>query len=709
MNAIRQFQRTRRHPAITLPLLAAAVVIAAYFTPVLLGRGLIMGNDGLLLFYPAEQALAEALRQGTLPFWTPEIQAGFPLLADGQPGVLYPPNLLAFGLLPAPLAHNLLTIVHALLGLVFVYWWGRTLNRSRTASALMGLVFALSTPLTGSKMPVLETLAWTPLLFVLTERFVQRRTLTWAWMLAPVVGLQWLAGFPQITLYSLVAASLYLTGRLWFEEPDRRHAITLILIWSVPIVLGMGLAAPQLLPTYELAQHSIRASGIGGSMAGEKSLFPAALATLLLPSWQPFFAGAGLGFGVYVGIVPLALALVALTRRPERRWTLPLLLVSLGTIVLSFDRFSPLFPILRELPGFSSFRVPSRFLILTQLALVALAGFGWDVIFAQDRGAQPWVGRLLTAAGLLFVGNTILGYPLLAWLRPHLLQFAETFTRRYILAVGAPSASDPYHVQPWSYYQAKIERLYDALLHATVWSNPDVWLPFLVLLAAWIFWHRRHSMPASRLAGLWGVLIVVDLFAAGGVAGTIPTSWVTEPPEIVEQPLDTFTPITTIGTIQLYRNEQAFPRAFLVDRVEQAASAEEAVEWTKAHGAILRTTAPVESQKPLSLTTNAAATSRVAVQRYEPTRVDLQVSASGDVLLVLTDTFYPGWRATVDGRPARIYRAYGHFRTLVVPAGDHDVAFTYTPHTFRRGLVLAGIAGIVWLLPVAGTIRGRSE
>lgn len=800
VKTVRQLQRTLAPLKISLPLLMAAVALSVYFTPALLGDGVIMGNDGLLLFYPAEQALAEALRQGTLPFWTPEIQAGFPLLADGQPGSLYPINLLALGLLPAPLAHNVLIIAHAVLGLAFVYWWGRTLDRSCTASALMGLIFVLTTPLTGANVPMLEALVWTPLLFTLTEQFVQRRALTRAWALTPVVALQWLAGFPQIAFYSLIAAGLYLVGRLWVERPDRRHAAKLMLTWSAPIVLGLMLAAPQLLATYELVQHSIRAGGIDGSMAGERSLFPAALVTLALPSWQPFFAGAGLGFGIYVGMIPMVLALGALTQRSVRRWTLPLFVVSTAAIILSFGRFSPLFPILRELPGFSSFRVPSRFLILTQLSLVALAGFGWDAIFARGN-EPPWLQRLFTAAVLLFVGNTLIGYPLLTGLRQPLLQFAESFTRRYVF-------SDSYHVQPWSHYQAKIDRLYDALLDATTWSNPDVWVPLLVLLAALGLWHTRRSLSSGALASAFGLLIVVDLFASRGLARTMPASWVTEAPRTAKvlasltseqrcrflrvvddelatassvthretlaanyhmlfdlsstgiysplgmaryynltkelgmvnlafglrpttpeavaehrpvlnllnvcyvlsrQPLDTFTAITTIGDIHLYRNEQAFPRAFLVDRVQSVTSGKEAIELTKAYEADLRERVIVEAPDQIALTANAARGSQVNVQRYESTRVDLRVAAHGDVFLVLTDTFYPGWRATVDNTPATIYRAYGHFRAVIVPAGDHDIVFTYIPRTFRRGLILAGIVGIVWLLPVAGTIRGRSE
>ena len=68
---------------------------------------------------------------------------------------------------------------------------------------------------------------------------------------------------------------------------------------------------------------------------------------------------------------------------------------------------------------------------------------------------------------------------------------------------------------------------------------------------------------------------------------------------------------------------------------------------------------------------------------------------AADRIVVLTDAFYPGWEAALDGAPVAVLRANTAVRAVVVPAGDHVVEMRYRAHSFRRGLVLAGIAAVL--------------
>ena len=60
-------------------------------------------------------------------------------------------------------------------------------------------------------------------------------------------------------------------------------------------------------------------------------------------------------------------------------------------------------------------------------------------------------------------------------------------------------------------------------------------------------------------------------------------------------------------------------------------------------------------------------------------------------MLVLTDLFYPGWQALVDGRPAQMYRADYAFRGVPVPGGTHVVEFRYRPVSFIAGAMISGL------------------
>ena len=83
-----------------------------YFWPVTIGRGLWLGTDTLRTYLPLGVELSRSLAEGRLPIWTTGIYAGFPLLADGQIGALYPVNLVLYRLLPPFLALPYDTLIH---------------------------------------------------------------------------------------------------------------------------------------------------------------------------------------------------------------------------------------------------------------------------------------------------------------------------------------------------------------------------------------------------------------------------------------------------------------------------------------------------------------------------------------------------------------------------------------------------------------------
>jgi uncharacterized membrane protein YfhO len=88
----------------------------------------------------------------------------------------------------------------------------------------------------------------------------------------------------------------------------------------------------------------------------------------------------------------------------------------------------------------------------------------------------------------------------------------------------------------------------------------------------------------------------------------------------------------------------------------------------------------------------------VEVVEYEWTRVAMEVESDGPGWLVLSDTFYPGWEATVDGRPAPIYQANGCVRAVPIETeGRHEVVLRFRPRPFYQGALISGVSGVVWV------------
>ena len=99
----------------------------------------------------------------------------------------------------------------------------------------------------------------------------------------------------------------------------------------------------------------------------------------------------------------------------------------------------------------------------------------------------------------------------------------------------------------------------------------------------------------------------------------------------------------------------------------------------------------------MPLSTPEALAETADVQVKEPNQLKVHVSAQRPAMLVLSETFYPAWRAYVDGLPAHIYRANYLFRAVAIPAGEHQVEMRYESASFQLGLLISGGTLIVVL------------
>jgi len=91
-------------------------------------------------------------------------------------------------------------------------------------------------------------------------------------------------------------------------------------------------------------------------------------------------------------------------------------------------------------------------------------------------------------------------------------------------------------------------------------------------------------------------------------------------------------------------------------------------------------------------------------------RLRLLVKTKENVILVLNDTYFPGWKVLVDGKEERIFRANYNFRAVPLSAGTHQVEFVYDPLSFKLGAVVTFI-GIIscFLIGLANRRRGRTN
>jgi hypothetical protein len=154
---------------------------------------------------------------------------------------------------------------------------------------------------------------------------------------------------------------------------------------------------------------------------------------------------------------------------------------------------------------------------------------------------------------------------------------------------------------------------------------------------------------------------------------------------------------------EVYENPQALPRFFLVSRVSETESLDQAARLLRAPDFDPRSEAIVESGVgPLASEGPAGS---VMVTAYSPRRVVLNVDAPASAFLVTSETHYPGWTASLDGALAELFYTNVAFRGMAIPPGRHEVVMEFVPAILWRSAAVSAVAWFVWAIVL--WYRGR--
>jgi hypothetical protein len=143
-------------------------------------------------------------------------------------------------------------------------------------------------------------------------------------------------------------------------------------------------------------------------------------------------------------------------------------------------------------------------------------------------------------------------------------------------------------------------------------------------------------------------------------------------------------------------NPTALPRAFMQHRIHIAPSEAELIAYLQSPDFDHRTTAVLEKEPGCAPSVpDSADADSVRITGYENNAIALNVHAAADGLLVLSEIYYPGWKAFVDGKETEVFRTDYHLRSLCVPRGTHRVEVRFAPASFERGGIITLAALLV--------------
>lgn len=165
--------------------------------------------------------------------------------------------------------------------------------------------------------------------------------------------------------------------------------------------------------------------------------------------------------------------------------------------------------------------------------------------------------------------------------------------------------------------------------------------------------------------------------------------------------------------VKVYASDDVLPRAFLVSAAlyepdqEAALLRMRAADFDPARSVLLH--APPPQQSAVAAAAAEAPPGTVRVTRYTATEIDLVVASDDPAWLLLTDAWYPGWEAWVDGAPAVVRRANLMFRALALPAGAQEVSFRYRPAWLPGALLVGAGAWLLWLSAFVLSLRRKES
>lgn len=422
-----------RHDLLPLVLLCALCLF--FHRPMLFEPGLIMGDDVLLQNLPTAKLVYEAVDGNRLPFWNPSTMVGYPLYAEGQAGVFYPPTFLInrfvrfassapWPLPPGPtwrLPMALDLFVHHLAFALLVYLLARHLNTSATASFCAAVACAWGGFTISHLVHVnlVRAQVYLPLLWLFSLRATgngDAGSLRDVAFHGVTLGLLFVAGHHQAALYIGLAWTAFV---VFLELAHGGSAWRALRRVAFPTALGVVLAAVQLLPTFELWSLSVRAEAASAAERLTWSFTPLSWGSWVLPfvhgseqATRPYF-GAGLFHELtsYIGVLPLFVIFLVRPWRGADAITRFLLGFALVGLALAAGPTNPLYAV-HLVPPFSFFRNPCRFVLWVELALALIAARALDRLIhqpADERLAatlRRYAPLKVLVLGALFVGAT---------------------------------------------------------------------------------------------------------------------------------------------------------------------------------------------------------------------------------------------------------------------------------------------------------------
>ncbi len=660
-------------------------------------------SDLYTLYYPLIHYGIGSIKSLQIPLWNPYQSLGAPFLGSALFGLFSPFSFLYY-ILPTHLAMAYATVFNIVLTGLFTFLFLHKSLKTGTAGAIIGgLVFMFSGPLVLqiTHPSLLGAMAFLPLLLFLTHKVFRSGEGRWAVFFALALACQMLTGAIQIITHTIFMTTAYGAGLLWMDWKDGKANARPIILLLIGGTIAIALSSVQWLPLMEL-------SGFSGRSTAGLSLQDVEPFRDLYTPWNIGYGLLFSGSGIYVGIIPLLLSLAAPFNRRVRAFAVFFACTAILSLLLAFGTHTPLYSIYYHYtPTGKMFRVPTRWLWLTAFSISILTAMGAERIFTGFE-KKRWLRTALCII-LPFIITAFLFRHNVMKLNNYPQKTPGVFTRHskegaFLRNIQGTSrtyiSSDFYHDYSMLQKFGTIEKVF--VLNDYESLSLDAYKKFVAYV--------RHDKKMLNQKIFYGSYMLVSKKRDMRLLNLLSVRFIMENGKTkIFNPhqLKGLKKIYEDNGVRIYKNLNALPRAYVVYNSETIDDAEVALNrlasplFKPRRSVILDRDAGLgQDRKP--------GHGKARIIKFLPERIELQTKLNRRGVLVLTDFFYPGWQAFVDGEPKDILRANTIMRGLVLEKGRHKVIFVYRPLPFRIGfwVCILTLAGLIIYLG-ADTLKRR--
>lgn len=719
-------------------------------------------TDVVSFTYPMQTLAIDLIKSGKLPLWNPYILAGTPLLANFQSSPFSPTNFLYF-LTDKITAWSLQIVLQHLLAAFFTFILLRHWKISKFGSVVGSIVYAFGgfnliwSQWNGHALSA----SFIPLLFFLSDKFLLEGKLRYGVGVSISFCLMILSGYPQIILYLGLSIFVLCLLRFWKNKYFFKKSFFLAFFF----LIGLGLSAFQIFPGAELLKYSQREVE---QHPFEWAFLPIIkVITFIAPNyfgnhstrnyWGPQDYTSNTGFVGVIAFILSGYSLLLIKNKKEVLFTVIILFISL---ILSFP--TPLSIFLWK-SGFLGLNAASahRSLVIFNLSIAILSGFGFDYLFFSKKTKYLWVGLL--APGFLLILFLILAF----WLKgpvqinvdSNLVALRNLVIPIFVFVFSSISILSLKFLNSFKANLVAIELFVLMIIEIfnfgwkfTPFSKRELVFPTTPVLDFLMTQKKPFRVSGGRVIPV-NMLMPYNIESLGGYDAVYPLN-ISKFISLINAGISNTNPSGRYGTVDnelsplipflnvkyflavkkdingkpdlqgsipnffdpknfkkvfedkstvVLENVNAFPRAFVVFDWDVVKNGDEALNIIVSNNFPRDKKIILLKEPPIQKNIKKIPNAKVEYLQYGQGDSLMKVNLSEDGMLFISDTFYPGWKAYIDGKETEIFQADYAFRAIAVSKGEHAIKFVYRPESFFNGIKVSLFSLVVLMLIIGYT------